>query len=261
VLKVGAAGHPTVVMLHGFLGTGGDWAGVARFLQPRFRCLLPDLPGHDGRPLDPVVGEDPFAAYSEFLWRKLEPLLPPRFALVGYSLGGRLALDLACRHPHRISALMLEAAHPGLPLAGERAERAVVDADWARRFETEPWPRVLDDWYRQPVFASLSDEQRRAFIARRSAQLPGILSEVLRSTSLARQPNRWDDLPRLTMPIGFLVGRLDEKFCAVGDRMAGLVPHFTLVKLDGLGHNCHALAPEAVAGFIHRLCTAEPASS
>ena len=243
------------------MGTGEDWGELARHLQPAFRCLTPDLPGHDGTPLDLGAGEDPFSAYAELLWHSLEPLLPPRFALVGYSLGGRLALDLACRHPDRISALVLEAAHPGLGRAGDRAERAASDADWARRFEREPWPRVLEDWYRQPVFASLSDEQRRAFILRRSAHMPGILADVLRATSLARQPNRWEDLPRLAMPLGFIVGRLDAKFCAVGDRMAGLAPNLNLVKLDGLGHNCHALAPEAVAGFIHRMCTTEHASS
>ena len=255
----GTSGHPTVVMLHGFMGTGDDWAEVVRLLQPAFRCLTPDLPGHDGRPLDLGASEDPFAAYSELLWHKVEPLLPPRFALVGYSLGGRLALDLACRHPERISALVLEAAHPGLGQTGEREERAASDADWARRFEREPWSRVLEDWYRQPVFASLSDEQRCVFILRRSGQQPGILSDVLCATSLARQPNRWDDLAGLAMPLGFIVGRLDTKFCAVGDRMARLAPHLTLVKLHGLGHNCHALAPEAVAGFIHRMCTAEHA--
>ncbi len=247
-------------MLHGFMGTGKDWVEVARHLQPAFQCLTPDLPGHDGSAMGLGASKDPFAAYSERLWQGLEPLLPPRFALVGYSLGGRLALDLACRHPERIRALVLEAAHPGLGHVAERQERAASDADWARRFEQEPWPQVLQDWYRQPVFASLSNEQRRAFIRRRSTQVPGLLSEVLRATSLARQPNRWRDLPRLTMPLGFIVGRLDAKFCAVGDRLAGLAPNLTLVKLDGLGHNCHALAPEAVAGFIHRMCTAEHAS-
>ena len=256
----GTSGHPTVVMLHGFMGTGEDWGEVVRHLPPAFGCLTPDLPGHDGKPLDLVAGENSFAAYAELLWQGLEPLLPPRFTLVGYSLGGRLALDLACRHPERISALVLEAAHPGLAQDGEREDRAASDAHWARRFEREPWPRVLDDWYRQPVFASLSDGQRQAFILRRSAQMPGILSDVLRATSLARQPNRWKDLPRLAMPLGFIVGGLDAKFCAVGDRMAGLAPNLTLVKLGGLGHNCHALAPEAVAGFIHRMCTAEHAS-
>lgn len=256
----GTSEHPTVVMLHGFLGNGEDWGEVVRHLPPAFRCLTPDLPGHDGRPLDLGACGDPFAAYAERLWQGLEPRLPSRFALAGYSLGGRLALDLACRHPERVSALVLEAAHPGLVQDGEREERAASDATWARRFEREPWSRVLQDWYRQPVFASLSKEQRRAFVLRRSAQVPGILADVLCATSLARQPNRWNDLQRLAMPLGFIVGRRDVKFCAVGDRMARSVPNLTLVKLDGLGHNCHALAPEEVAGFIHRMCTAEHAS-
>jgi 2-succinyl-6-hydroxy-2,4-cyclohexadiene-1-carboxylate synthase len=259
VLTSGSPDHPAIVLLHGFMGTGADWTGVARFLQSHFHCLMPDLPGHEGMPLELGSDPDPFAAYSALLWRRLEPLLPPRFALVGYSLGGRLALDLACRHPERIRALVLEGAHPGLSEAGERAQRAAADAAWIRRFESGPWPGALEDWYRQPVFASLSDEQRCAFVARRTRHSPGILAQVLRATSLARQPDRWDDLRRLPMPVGFLAGRQDGRFCAMGDRMARTRPALTLVKLDGLGHNCHALAPEAVAGFIHRMCTAEPA--
>jgi 2-succinyl-6-hydroxy-2,4-cyclohexadiene-1-carboxylate synthase len=259
VLTSGSPDHPAIVLLHGFMGTGADWAEVASRLQPHFHCLMPDLPGHDGIPLDPGSGEDPFAAYSDLLWRRVGPLLPPRFALVGYSLGGRLALDLACRYPERIQALVLEGAHPGLSDPGEREQRAAADAEWIRRFEHGPWPALLDDWYRQPVFASLSDAQRRALVARRSRRSPGILAAVLRATSLARQPDRWDDLRRLPMPVGFLAGRQDARFCAVGDRVVRSAPAVTLVKLDGLGHNCHALAPELVAGFIHRMCTAEHA--
>jgi 2-succinyl-6-hydroxy-2,4-cyclohexadiene-1-carboxylate synthase len=259
VLTSGSSDHPSIVLLHGFMGTGADWVEVAHRLQPHCQCLMPDLPGHDGMPLELAADPDPFAAYSALLWRRLEPLLPPRFALVGYSLGGRLALDLACRHPERVHALVLEGAHPGLSEPGEREQRAAADAAWIRRFEREPWPELLDDWYRQPVFASLSDEQRRALVARRSRHSPGILAEVLQATSLARQPDRWDDLRRLPMAVGFLAGRQDSKFCALGDRIARTAPRVTLVKLDGVGHNCHALAPDAVAGFIHRLCTAERA--
>lgn len=259
MLTLGASGRPTIVLLHGFMGTGADWVDVAHALQPDFRCLMPDLPGHDGLPLNAGATEDQFGAYALSLWRKLEAQLPARFVLAGYSLGGRLALHLACLHPERIGALVLESAHPGLSDATERERRAAADAAWIRRFRAEPWPEVLDAWYRQPVFASLSGAQRRKQVANRSGHSPELMAEVLDAASLARQPDHWDGLTRLPFRIGFLSGRLDPKFCAVGDRMAELIPDLTLVKLDDLGHNCHASAPQAVAGFIHRMCTVEHA--
>ncbi|AGA33326.1 2-succinyl-6-hydroxy-2,4-cyclohexadiene-1- carboxylate synthase [Thioalkalivibrio nitratireducens DSM 14787] len=253
----GAKDRPTVLLLHGFMGTGLDWIETARNLAPAFRCLLPDLPGHDGRPLDLGGMEASFEAYTDWLWHTLEPALPRHFALAGYSLGGRLALDLACRFPERVSALILESAHPGLSEPRERRERARHDEDWARRFENGPWPAVLAHWYRQPVFASLTDAQRDSFIARRARHSPQTLARVLRATNLARQPDRWHDLPRLPMPIAFIAGAEDPKFCTVGERMARMLPELTLVKLDGVGHNCHATAPAQVAAVIHRLCTIE----
>ncbi|WP_232222276.1 2-succinyl-6-hydroxy-2,4-cyclohexadiene-1-carboxylate synthase [Thioalkalivibrio paradoxus] len=252
-----AEDRPAVLLLHGFMGTGSDWLDTARHLAPTLHCLMPDLPGHDGQPPDSAGPVDGFDAYSRRLWRSLEPLLPRRFALAGYSLGGRLALDLACRHPERISALILESAHPGLATPAERQERARRDEDWARRFENGPWPTVLADWYRQPVFASLTDAQRDAFIARRARHAPQALAQVLRATSLSRQTDRWPDLPRLPMPVAYIAGTEDPKFCAVGERIARMLPALTLVKLGGLGHNCHAAAPERVAAVIHRLCTVE----
>lgn len=259
MLTLGASGRPTIVLLHGFMGTGADWVDVAHALQPEFRCLMPDLPGHDSLPLKAGATGDRFGAYATSLWTKLEPQLPARFVLAGYSLGGRLALHLACLHPGRIDALVLESAHPGLSGAVERERRAAADADWIRRFRAEPWPQVLDAWYDQPVFASLSAAQRCQEVANRAGRSPEVMAEVLDAASLARQPDHWEDLPHLPFPIGFLTGRMDPKFCAVGDRMAELVPDLTLVKLDDLGHNCHAPAPQAVAGFIHRMCTVEHA--
>ncbi len=295
MLILGAAERPAIVMLHGFMGTGSDWLAVARGLQPGFRCLLPTLPGHDRATADthPVAGlntvpepdpiprrisdrnadgnPDPlgkdsdhtnaFTAYAGQLWRELEPHLPRRFALVGYSLGGRLALELACRHPERVHTLVLESAHPGLQTAAERAVRGDQDALWIHRFERDPWPAVLRDWYRQPVFASLGEAERQRFIDLRAAASPLALATVLRATSLALQPDLEPAWRRLPMALGFITGAKDTRFCAVGARLALARPDLTRVEMDGLGHNCHALAPKAFAALLQPLCTVEPKSS
>lgn len=245
----------TLVLLHGFMGRGHDWSEVAGHLPAGMHCITPDLPGHGEAPLAPMEeAPPPFQAYCEQIWTGLEAHLPDRFALAGYSMGGRIAAWLAAQHPRRITALVLEGAHPGLDNAAERLARLNHDERWARRLEQGPWPDVLDAWYRQPVFASLDDAQRRAFIAARASQDPGQLARALRAASLGHQPSLIPGVAGLGIPRTFIAGRQDEKFSALGEHWSQGCPGLELVKLDGLGHNCHAEAPETVARIIHRTC-------
>src|SRR4051794_41445988 len=103
-----------LVLLHGFTQTGGSWARVREEVGSRYRCFAPDLPGHgdaDGR--RPATF-DAVAAY-------VAALKPPRFALCGYSMGGRLALDVALRLPARVERLVPVRASPGLARPAARA--------------------------------------------------------------------------------------------------------------------------------------------
>ena len=251
IRSLGAAHLPTLVLLHGFMGCGDDWRRTARLLSDRYHCLLPDLPGHGSQPLPADLD---FEGYCEWFWRQLAPLLPARIALAGYSMGGRIAAWLATRHPESIAALVLEGAHPGLETEAERRARRRHDENWATRLAREPWPRVLEDWYRQPVFADLAPARREAFIRVRSAQDPATLARVLRATSLSGQPDLRPGLAGLTCPRVFIAGAQDTKFSALGQALADTCTGLELVKLDGLGHNCHAQDPGQVAAVMERVC-------
>ncbi|AHK78328.1 hypothetical protein M911_03115 [Ectothiorhodospira haloalkaliphila] len=244
----------TLVLLHGFMGRGDDWKALISHLPAGVQCIAPDLPGHGDAPLDPIGSNPPFGAYCEQVWTGLHAQLPERFALAGYSMGGRIAAWLAARHPERVTALVLEGAHPGLSSAADRQARLDNDETWARRLEQGPWPDVLDAWYRQPVFASLDNARRRAFIQARAPQDPQRLAHALRAASLGHQPSLIPGVAGLDIPRTFIAGGQDEKFTFLGERWARDCPGLELVKLDGLGHNCHAEAPETVARIIHRTC-------
>ncbi|MCG5499431.1 2-succinyl-6-hydroxy-2,4-cyclohexadiene-1-carboxylate synthase [Ectothiorhodospira lacustris] len=251
IASLGAVHHPTLVLLHGFMGSGHDWLQTARLLSDRYHCLMPDLPGHAGQSLSADLN---FEEYCERLWQQLAPALPPHVGLAGYSMGGRIAAWLAIRHPERIAVLLLEGAHPGLNSETERLARRRHDEAWARRLEQEPWPRVLEDWYQQPVFADLSPAQRDAFVQARSCQNPMTLARVLRAAGLSGQPDLRPGLAGLTCARAFIAGTRDTKFSALGQGLTHACPGLELVKLDGLGHNCHAQAPEQVAAVMRRLC-------
>jgi 2-succinyl-6-hydroxy-2,4-cyclohexadiene-1-carboxylate synthase len=114
--------RPAILFLHGFMGSGADWAGTISALDERFYCVAPDLPGH-GRSLGLTSQVYTNKGAAKMLRELLDGLEVSRAALAGYSMGGRLALYLALRHPERYPGLFLESASPGIDDAAEREAR------------------------------------------------------------------------------------------------------------------------------------------
>lgn len=230
---------PTLVLLHGLLGDRQDWEGVTAQLD--MPTLALDLPGHGDNPAE----VDSFDGVHRWLGEALSRRGIRRYALLGYSLGGRLALYHASQHPPGLAALWLESAHPGLAV-GERPARIAHDAAWAGRFAGQPLIEVLNEWYRQPVFADVSETRRRALIQRRLHNHGPAIAHMLRATSLGRQPSLWAWLERTRLPVGYLSGRQDAKFHALACQLAERAPHIEHAPLNG-GHNLHSEHPEQVA--------------
>lgn len=235
------ASKPTLVMLHGLLGDRHDWAEVGAGLEG-INCLALDLPGHGQNHPVQVAS---FEAFHDWLCATLSDRGVSRYCLLGYSLGGRLALYHASRQPQGLEALWLESAHPGLP-ANERSARIAHDERWAIRFEQEPLENVLADWYQQPVFADLTDAQRTRQIQRRLANRGPAIATMLRSTSLGHQPSLWQWLENTSLPVGCFSGQRDIKFHTLATRLKTMAPRLRHITLEG-GHNLHAEQPEMVA--------------
>ncbi len=169
----GDGGARAVLFLHGFMGSAEDWRGVTAALDDRFRCLAVDLPGH-GASLGLPPEDYTIEGTTRALIRLLDLLGIERPAVVGYSMGGRLALYLALHHPERCAGLFLESASPGIEDAAERRARREADEEWARRLQ-EDFGTFLADWYRQPPFASLARHEGlvEAMIEARARNDPG----------------------------------------------------------------------------------------
>lgn len=156
VHSVGDPGGRPLVLLHGFLGDSRDWDEVAGALSGQFFCIIPDLPGHGASAIgdvDPEQGMD-YVALSLLGMLEFGPSGP--VDIIGYSMGGRIALHFALRYPQRCRRLVLESASPGLTDPAERAARREHDDALACRLEEGPLEAFLRDWYGQPLFASLA---------------------------------------------------------------------------------------------------------
>ncbi|MRT57360.1 2-succinyl-6-hydroxy-2,4-cyclohexadiene-1-carboxylate synthase [Enterobacteriaceae bacterium RIT693] len=233
---------PWIVWLHGFLGGHQEWQAFPPHF-PDWSQLRVDLPGHGG---SVGIQVHDFADVDSALRATLEHYGIRNYWLVGYSLGGRIAMYHACQPEGKgLRGLVVEGSHPGLVRKAERELRALSDARWGQRLTHEHFQTVLRDWYQQPVFHSLSHEQRAALVALREQNNPKALAQMLEATSLARQPDLRRPLCQLAVPFHYLCGERDEKFRAVAAELSGspeLIPN--------AGHNAHREAPAAFSSAL-----------
>jgi len=234
---------PTIVLLHGFTQTGRSWEPTVAALGERYRALAPDLRGHgaaaDVRPVDfSSVRADVLA------------LAPARFALAGYSMGGRIALSLALAAPQRVERLTLVGAGPGLADPAERAARRVADEALAERIEHDGIEAFAREWAALPLWAGQSPQAAAAAHAMRLEQSPAGLAAALRGLGTGVMEPLWDRLPELAVPVTLLAGERDAKFRAIAERMAAELPDATLRVAPGAGHAVQLEAPQAVADAL-----------
>lgn len=252
----GPSAAPLVLLIHGFMGSRLDWTAVAETLAGNHRCVAVDLPGH-GETGDP--GRDPRATAEndpESLWTPdgcvaaLAGLLAAAGggSVVGYSLGGRLALQLAIDHPGLVSRAVIVSASPGIADEPARRARRGEDEQRARMLETLGLGPFLEDWYRQPLFASLREHPGyAAVLARRRRNDPHLLARSLRAMGTGSQRSLWGALGDLQPPLLFLAGERDTKFTALALEAVALCRQAEAVVLRGRGHALVEEDPVAVA--------------
>jgi 2-succinyl-6-hydroxy-2,4-cyclohexadiene-1-carboxylate synthase len=250
-----------VLFLHGFMGSSADWRGTIPALGGRAFCIAVDLPGHGSSlelPADSYTTEGATRAVIDTLDR----LEVERPILVGYSMGGRLALYLALRYPERCAGLFLESVSPGLEGVEERAAQRTTDEERAKRLESGDFDEFLLDWYRQPLFAPLARDEdllRQTIEARRRND-PVELARSLRGMGTGSQPSLWNELEGLDVPALAVSGGLDEKYARISSRLAGISPRIEPAVIPGAGHNVHDEAPAEyvvlLAEFLDRISLA-----
>ncbi|HMB91530.1 MAG TPA: 2-succinyl-6-hydroxy-2,4-cyclohexadiene-1-carboxylate synthase [Rhodothermales bacterium] len=251
-----AAGDPsrsTVVLLHGFMGSSADWKSVIQHLASSYHCLAVDLPGHGASSVWPA-SRFTMAATAEALVDVLYAHHIDSCSLVGYSMGGRLALYFALRYPHRCGKLLLESTSPGLKTAHERAARRKVDEQRAVCLETEDFDEFVRDWYAQALFSSLAQHEGLAerMIAARQRNDPRALAQSLRGMGTGQQSSLWERLAALQVPTLAVAGALDAKYVDIARQMKAASDQIQMAIVPEAGHNVHAEQPASFLDLLIR---------
>lgn len=251
--------HPKVFFLHGFMGSWADFKTMIEILGDRFCCLAVDLPGHGQTTILETGFNDGIHDVAESLIELLKHLDFTPCHLMGYSMGGRLALYLACHFPKQFKSLFLESASPGLATALERFQRQQKDEQLAIQLETGSWPSFLSQWYKQPMFDSLRHHPNFDLLLKgRSQNRPQELAQVLRKLGTGSQPSLWEDLSQIQLPIHLVVGALDSKFIHINQKMLSHCQNATLSVVPDCGHVVHFEQPQVFAELLQAHPIARP---
>jgi 2-succinyl-6-hydroxy-2,4-cyclohexadiene-1-carboxylate synthase len=222
-----------VLFIPGFMQRGDAWRPVAELLPERYPSTLLDHAEHsfEGR-----LAEIARAGEGG--------------VLVGYSLGGRLALRAALRSPESFTAVVTVGSTAGIEEAPLRVARAEADEKLASWIEAASMEDIVSLWERQPLFADQSD-------ALVEAQRPGRLSQDQRSLALllrtagqgALEPV-WHQLSQLDLPVLAIAGARDDGYTRAAKRIASTAPRGLAAIVEEAGHAPHLQRPDEVARVL-----------
>ncbi|MDN4493757.1 2-succinyl-6-hydroxy-2,4-cyclohexadiene-1-carboxylate synthase [Ureibacillus aquaedulcis] len=242
----------TIVMLHGFTGSVATWDKVAPCIKD-YRIVAIDLIGHGQTDSPPHVEAYTMEKQIVQLDETFQQLNLHEVILLGYSMGGRVALSYAKTFPNRVSQLILESASPGLKSEEERTLRRDSDESLANRIETNGMESFVKMWEDIPLFATqkkLPPDVQQTVRKERLSQSEVGLANSLRGMGTGAQTSLWSNLGELSMPVTLITGELDQKFCKIAEEMQALLPNARHLKVNEAGHAIHVENPEQFATIV-----------
>jgi 2-succinyl-6-hydroxy-2,4-cyclohexadiene-1-carboxylate synthase len=238
----------TLVLLHGFTGSTESWAAHRPIFATYYRTIVVDLLGHGQTeaPTDP--DRYTIEQSASDLAGLLTTIASGPINLLGYSMGGRLALYFALHYPYLVQRLILESASPGLPDVTSQQERVRSDEQLANAIETQGMVAFVERWEALPLFATqhaLPADVQTMLHEQRLRNRPHGLANSLRGMGTGAQPSLWEQLPGLSVSTLLLAGALDEKFKIIAEQMATYLPKATVAIVPDAGHTIHLEQPQA----------------
>ena len=256
-LDWGPADAPPVVLLHGITGHARVWDHLAQRLAPARRVLALDQRGHGDS--DPAPDDDyRVGTMADDVAAFAGSLRLGRFALVGHSMGGRIAIKFAADHAAQLERLVIIDIGPDIALAGLQRVRDMM-ANSPERIESEEWaveyirrgnPLQDVDMLRERVRHGLRRQPDGELTWKYATGLREMMRAGRRDAA-----DLWEPLPHITCPTLVVRGAESDILAPeVAKKMAERLPDGRVVEIAGAGHTVPADRPEEfvreIRGFL-----------
>lgn len=235
-----------IYALHGFLGTPRDWD----FLSAAEGCLKAKIEAVDLMSYALDSSLDSLTSWAAAFNQTVRESEKAPNCLLGYSLGGRLALHCLAQDPDLWQAAIIVSAHYGLAAPEEKEARRFNDLQWAHRFEQEPWAALMEAWNAQLVFNSQPDF-KESFKRREQDYSRSQLAAVLNNFSLGTQANLLPMVCQLPQPLLWITGSQDLKFTALTKGMHLKNPFSRIRAIPDAGHRVPWEQPDGFVREVH----------
>lgn len=245
-------GEP-LLLLHGFTGSSQTWRTFMKKFVKDYQVIAVDIIGHGQSAAPKEIKPYSMEAVVEALHELLQQLSLSQVNVIGYSMGGRLALSFAQRYPHLVKKLVLESASPGLKTREEQKLRKEKDEQLASRIVKNGIEEFVNFWEEIPLFRSqkqLPSYVQEAVRQERLSHTEIGLSNSLKGMGTGVQPSLWEKLDDLLMPVLLITGEVDQKFCLISKEMQTLIPNATSKIILGTGHAIHVEQPEIFGRIV-----------
>ncbi|WP_064092737.1 2-succinyl-6-hydroxy-2,4-cyclohexadiene-1-carboxylate synthase [Rossellomorea aquimaris] len=254
-VDVKGEGSP-LVFLHGFTGDTTTWSYVTSKLSEKYQCISVDIIGHGQTDSPEDTNRYSMDAVAKDLQSIFAQLQIEQATIVGYSMGGRLALHFSMVNPELVKALLLESASPGIENKEERRERSKRDHMLAENIMKNGIQSFVDFWENVPLFSTqqkLPKDVQERIRQQRLRQNPTGLANSLLGMGTGEQPSWWGKLECMSVPVFLLVGEQDEKFKNIALEMKERNSSFQIVTFFNVGHAIHVEEPRKFGTIIENL--------
>jgi 2-succinyl-6-hydroxy-2,4-cyclohexadiene-1-carboxylate synthase len=251
-VEVCGEGFPLVV-LHGFTGDSSTWAPFCSVWGKHSRLIIPDIIGHGKTESPEDINRYKMEAAAADLIMLLDHLKIEQIDLLGYSMGGRLALTIAILYPERIRKLILESASPGLETDEERILRRMKDKELANFIKEHGITSFVNYWEGISLFSTMNGLPlaiRESIRIQRLSNSAQGLSNSLLGMGTGSQPSWWKSLNQLSCEVLLITGEQDEKFCSIAERMQADMKNASLIVINNCGHAIHVEQKEKFGTIV-----------
>ncbi len=244
----------SVLLLHGFTGSLEDWREILGSLNPNFNYIGIDVVGHGKS--DSPVNIDKYSpqALSKQIGDLLNYLSIEQIIIVGYSMGGRAALNFAINHPNKIRGLILEGTTAGIESEKIRSERIKIDEELADYIESHNIEEFVELWMSKEIFNTqrrFSNEKLKNIRKKKTLNSKIGLANSLRGFGTGRMDYLDNKLNQISCPVMLITGELDTKFSKINSVLKQKFPNARHKIIKNAGHNTHLEKPERFVTVIN----------